>query len=51
MPASFTGSFAARLDRECPIHVVEAADATPIRRGTVYLAPGGDTHMELADGR
>lgn len=50
MPANFTGSFAQRLDRECPIHVVEAADATPIRRGTVYIAPGGETHMELAGG-
>lgn len=50
MPAGFTASFAARLDRECPINVVEATDATPIKRGTVYLAPGGETHMELVGG-
>lgn len=50
MPAGFTASFAARLDRECPITVVEATDATPIKRGTVYLAPGGETHMELVGG-
>jgi two-component system chemotaxis response regulator CheB len=50
MPASFTGSFAARLDRECAIHVVEAVDGTPIQRGTVYIAPGGERHMQLAGG-
>jgi two-component system chemotaxis response regulator CheB len=50
MPAGFTRSFADRLDRECAIHVVEAVDAMPIERGTVYLAPGGDTHMELVGG-
>ena len=50
MPAAFTGSFAARLDRECPVHVVEAVDGTPIARGTVYIAPGGERHMELAGG-
>ena len=51
MPASFTRSFAARLDRECQVRVVEATDATPIERGIVYIAPGGATHMELAGGR
>ncbi|CAA9506349.1 MAG: Chemotaxis response regulator protein-glutamate methylesterase CheB [uncultured Sphingomonadaceae bacterium] len=50
MPAAFTGSFAARLDRECAVHVVEAVDGTPIARGTVYIAPGGERHMELAGG-
>ena len=50
MPASFTDKFAARLDRECGIHVVEARDGTPIERGTVYIAPGGEAHMELAGG-
>lgn len=50
MPASFTRSFAQRLDSECVVHVVEAVDGTPIRRGTVYIAPGGQTHMELRGG-
>ncbi|MCD2317059.1 chemotaxis response regulator protein-glutamate methylesterase [Sphingomonas sp. IC-11] len=50
MPAAFTGSFAARLDRECRVRVVEAADGQPIARGTVYIAPGGERHMELAGG-
>lgn len=50
MPAAFTASFAARLDRDCQVRVVEAVDGTPIARGTVYIAPGGETHMELAGG-
>jgi len=50
MPAGFTASFAARLDRECPIRVVEATHGMPIKSGTVYLAPGGATHMQLAGG-
>lgn len=50
MPAGFTSGFAARLNRECQVNVVEAASGTPIRRGTVYIAPGGATHMELVGG-
>jgi two-component system, chemotaxis family, protein-glutamate methylesterase/glutaminase len=47
MPAAFTGGFAARLDRDCEIKVVEACDGMPVERGTVYIAPGGERHMEL----
>ena len=50
MPAAFTASFAARLDRDCAVHVVEAVDGTPMKRGTVFIAPGGERHMELAGG-
>ncbi len=50
MPAAFTPGFAARLNADCALHVVEARDGTPIERGTVYIAPGGQTHMELAGG-
>ncbi len=50
MPAAFTPGFAARLDRECEISVVEARDGMPVERGTVYIAPGGERHMELAGG-
>jgi two-component system, chemotaxis family, protein-glutamate methylesterase/glutaminase len=50
MPAAFTHGFAARLDRECRVNVIEATDGAPIRPGTVYIAPGGKTHMELAGG-
>lgn len=47
MPASFTRSFAERLDKECRVRVTEAVDGTPVARGTVYIAPGGEMHMEL----
>jgi two-component system chemotaxis response regulator CheB len=51
MPASFTASFAARLDRECAVSVVEAQDGATVERGTVYIAPGGGRHMQLAAGQ
>lgn len=50
MPAAFTRGFATRLDREARVTVVEAAAGMPIQRGTVYIAPGGDNHMELVGG-
>jgi two-component system chemotaxis response regulator CheB len=50
MPAAFTASFAARLDRDCAVRVTEAVDGSPVERGTVYIAPGGDRHMELSGG-
>jgi two-component system chemotaxis response regulator CheB len=50
MPAVFTASFAERLNGECRVQVVEAVDGTPVMPGTVYIAPGGETHMELSGG-
>ncbi|MFT3977163.1 MAG: chemotaxis response regulator protein-glutamate methylesterase [Sphingomonas bacterium] len=50
MPAAFTRSFAHRLDTECRVRVTEARDGDPVRAGSVYIAPGGDAHMELAGG-
>lgn len=50
MPASFTASFANRLNGVCAMKVVEATDCMPVERGTVYIAPGGDCHMTLANG-
>lgn len=41
LPAAFTGSFAARLNRICKAQVSEAKDGEPIVKGHVYLAPGG----------
>ncbi len=50
MPAAFTGGFAARLDALAAVRVVEAKDGEPVVPGTVYIAPGGDRHMELRSG-
>lgn len=50
MPKGFTTSFAARLNNESKVKVVEAVDGMKIENGTVYLAPG-DFHMTLKNGR
>ena len=41
MPASFTTTFAARLDAMSQLHVVEAKDGDILEPGTCYIAPGG----------
>lgn len=46
MPASFTGSFAARLDSICQPKVVEAQGGETIETGTVYVAPG-HSHLRI----
>lgn len=51
MPGAFTPGFAARLNNLCPMKVVHATDGQMIEAGTVYIAPGTDTHMELRGGR
>ena len=50
MPASFTASFAARLDRVCAPAVAEASEGAPLEPGRVYLAPGGVAHLEVSSG-
>lgn len=47
MPATFTKSFAARLDRISGATVTEAQDGDRLQQGHVYIAPGGDFHMEV----
>ncbi|MEL7255791.1 MAG: chemotaxis response regulator protein-glutamate methylesterase [Pseudomonadota bacterium] len=47
MPKGYTESFAERLDRKCAPRVQEAADGMAIKAGHVYLAPGGDRHLEV----
>ena len=47
MPATFTRSFAARLDKMCAPHVSEAEDGAPLKPGHVYIAPGGEAHLEV----
>jgi two-component system chemotaxis response regulator CheB len=47
MPATFTKSFAARLDRIAGAKVTEAQDGDRLLPGHIYVAPGGDAHMEV----
>jgi two-component system chemotaxis response regulator CheB len=47
MPATFTASFAQRLDRSCAAEVREASDGAVLGPGRVFLAPGGETHLEV----
>jgi two-component system chemotaxis response regulator CheB len=54
MPAAFTTSFAARLDRASAASVAIPAQGALLEPGKVFLAPGGDAHLEVhrhADGR
>ncbi|MEO1613460.1 MAG: chemotaxis protein CheB, partial [Pseudomonadota bacterium] len=48
MPASFSEGFAARLDAATAPAVSLAADGAPLRRGCVFIAPGGARHLRLA---
>lgn len=50
MPGTFTKSFADRLDRLCAPSCEEARDGAPLEPGKIYLAPGGDNHLEVVDG-
>lgn len=47
MPATFTSSFAARLDKASAATVREAVDGDVLEQGCVYLAPGGEAHLEV----
>ena len=47
MPGSFTRSFAERLNRACAAQVSEAKDGDPLVPGRIYVAPGGDYHLEV----
>jgi two-component system, chemotaxis family, protein-glutamate methylesterase/glutaminase len=50
MPAGFTGSLAARLDRDAALSVREAAPGDALSPGTALIAPGG-SHLRLELGR
>jgi two-component system chemotaxis response regulator CheB len=47
IPKVFSGPFAARLNRICPMAVAEAEDGQEIKPGHVYIAPG-DKHLMVA---
>lgn len=49
MPQTFTRSFAERLNRICAPAVAEATDGARLEIGRVYLAPGGERHMMVAN--
>lgn len=47
MPPHFTTSFADRLNRLCQPSVTEARDGAVLTPGQIYLAPGGEAHLEI----
>ncbi len=47
MPPTFTKSFAERLNRICAPVVQEATDGARLEIGKIYLAPGGDRHLQV----
>jgi two-component system chemotaxis response regulator CheB len=49
MPQAFTKSFAERLNRLCAPQVQEATDGARLEIGRIYLAPGGERHMAVAN--
>ena len=46
MPPVFTEMFAERLNRDLPFEVCEAKNNTPIRQGSIHIAPG-DRHLSI----
>jgi two-component system chemotaxis response regulator CheB len=48
MPPVFTRNLAQRLDRMCAPQVLEATHGAPLKAGTVYVAPGGEQHLEVS---
>ena len=47
MPATFTKSFAERMNRACAAEVAEAYSGAPVVPGKVWLAPGGAAHLTI----
>ena len=46
----FTEGLVRRLDSICPARVVTAAEGAPLRRGTIYFAPGAAMHLQVDPG-
>ena len=51
MPGTFTGAFAERLNRQCPLSIREAKDGDSLRPGEALLGPGGMQMMLNGKGR
>ncbi|KAA3516907.1 chemotaxis-specific protein-glutamate methyltransferase CheB [Agrobacterium vitis] len=49
MPPTFTKSFAERLNRLCAPVVEEATDGARLQIGKIYLAPGGERHLQVVN--
>ena len=49
MPPTFTKSFAERLNRLCAPVVEEATDGARLEIGKIYLAPGGERHLQVVN--
>lgn len=49
MPHTFTKSFAERLNRLCAPSVQEATDGAKLEVGRIYLAPGGERHLQITN--
>lgn len=47
MPGTFTKSFAERLNRTCAARVGEAYEGAPLEVGQIWLAPGGENHLQV----
>ncbi len=47
MPAGFTKMFAEKLDKVSKVSVKEAKTGDRILRGTVLVAPGGESHLKV----
>ncbi len=50
IPESFSSSYADRLNRSCPMTVIEVKGTTKLERGHAYLAPGDDHLLVKKDG-
>lgn len=50
MPATFTPTFAQRLNQQCAITVKEAQDGDRLEAGVALLAPGGKQMLIKANG-
>ncbi|MFP4327272.1 MAG: CheB methylesterase domain-containing protein [Paracoccaceae bacterium] len=46
---SFTGGLVRRLHGLCQATVLEAEDDAPLRPGTILVAPGCSTHLEISE--